>query len=336
MPSYSFAQQVGFVDNMNVASQRFANKTGLGTVVASLMGKAYPGGDYPGKVYYVNNITGASTNDGLTWGTAYDQITTAFTQIAVDQATFASTNRHNRTIVYVQGTQTAYTALGDLPSATDIVGIGAGVYGNGQGIPLIGVTGASGAVNTATVRGTFFYNVQFATGTAAYWCFQTTGPFLRGGFIDCSFLVSGTSTTGGCLNATNSFAGNVIRGCQFSGDSGYPAYGIKLGTGAANNNIIEHNFIGGTTAGIYTASGDDINTVWRDNVIGLSYPGSGGTTYGVQDVGSGGYSIYAGNYVVASDAFAISQNATKRTVGNFVINTTTGAIEVSVTDITTA
>ena len=38
----------------------------------------YPG-DYYGRIYYVNNITGDSSYDGLSWDTPFDEVSTAIT-----------------------------------------------------------------------------------------------------------------------------------------------------------------------------------------------------------------------------------------------------------------
>jgi hypothetical protein len=171
-------------------------------------------------------------------------------------------------------------------------------------------------VSSVTIRGAKFYNLQFSCGAGATWCVDLQGAFIKGGFSNCSFLVSGSTTTGGCLNAALAFAGNLVQHCQFSGDSGHPTYGIYLTDGSINNNIFEDNVIGGTTAAVYVAAGDDINTIWRNNTIGIDYG-----TYGVRDVGSTGLAVYAGNYCIGSTlGLSASTNPTQRCVGNFVVD----------------
>jgi hypothetical protein len=272
-------------------------------------------------IYYVNNITGSSSNDGLSWGTALAQVSQAITKVIAFQAaqSTAALDTQARCIIYIAGTTTGYTALTALAGYTDYIGVGSSAYGNGTSVPVIGTTTGSGiaTLSTPTIRGAKFYNLQFSCGAGATWCVDLQGAFIKGGFSNCSFLVSGTSTTGGCLNAALAFAGNLVQHCQFSGDSGTPAYGIYLvGGGSINNNIFEDNVIGGTTAAVYVAAGDDINTIWRNNTIGINYG-----TYGVRDVGSTGLAVYAGNYCIGSTlGLSASTNPTQRCVGNFTID----------------
>jgi hypothetical protein len=100
----------------------------------------------PGKIYYVNNITGSATNNGLTWASAVDQVSTAIT--LSEAARLASwggatlTNHNLRNTIFVQGTGTAYTSLTELPSFCDIVGVGACPFGDGSGIVVIGTNTA--------------------------------------------------------------------------------------------------------------------------------------------------------------------------------------------------
>ena len=318
MTTYTATQKRYGLNNMNAYAQRAK----LGDLVYNGAGGGYPL-DYPGSIYYVNNVTGSSTNDGLSWATAFDEVSTAITASEVARNVFITAHANNlgiRNIIYVQGTNLPYAALAALPLHCSIVGVGDQAYGNGQGIPVIGTTaaglaGVSGVVTQGTtVRGCEFYNVQFTAGGTSTWCFDCVGSFLRGAFVNCSFLINGSTTTGGCLRAQSSFAGNWISHCQFTGDSGYPAYGIYLTGGSINNNIIENNIINGTTAGVLVAGGDDINTVWRDNTIGLTYG-----TYGVED--SGSYSIWSHNYCIGSTAgMLLNTNPTRRAIANYVID----------------
>ena len=67
------------------------------------------------KTYYVNNITGSSTNDGLSWKNAMDQVSTAVTASEAHRATLTTNNGNVRNTIYVQGTKTAYTLITALP-----------------------------------------------------------------------------------------------------------------------------------------------------------------------------------------------------------------------------
>jgi hypothetical protein len=324
--SYTSAQKLHGLNNMCPWAQRAQ----LGSILYGEAG-GYPL-DYPGKVYYVNNITGSASNDGLSWGTAFAQVSTAVTAVLAFQTAqgTASLDTQARCVIYIAGTTTAYTKLTAIAGYTDYVGVGSNAYGNGTSVPIIGATsGGSGVVSSVTIRGAKFYNIQFTCGGGAYWAVDLQGAFLKGGFENCSFLVSGTTTTGGCLNTASSFAGNVVRGCQFSGDSGHPTYGIYMSNAVHNNCLWENNMAGGTTAALLVAGGDDINTVYRNNTFGFDYG-----TYGVHD--SGNYSLYIGNYCAGSTAGILIDNTpTARAIGNYSIDNGEGhfytTIQVSTT-----
>ncbi len=49
----------------------------LGVYVDGALVQSYP--PTPGRTYFVNNITGSSTNDGLSWANAMDEVSTAIT-----------------------------------------------------------------------------------------------------------------------------------------------------------------------------------------------------------------------------------------------------------------
>ena len=115
--------------------------------------------DRGGRTYYVNNITGASTNDGLSWNSAMDEVSTAITASETfRQLQGTDTNDYIRNRIIVQGTGTAYTSLTALPSYCDLIGLGSEVRGNGSGIARIGsdanTTPASG-VDASAVRGLY-------------------------------------------------------------------------------------------------------------------------------------------------------------------------------------
>jgi len=120
-------------------------------------------GDYYGQIYFVNNITGNSGYDGLSWATPFDEISTAITASeAFRQFPVDATNDYQRNIIYVQGTGTAYGNLTALPSYCDLIGIGANPRGNGSGICMIidNTTEDAIEVGAAGVRGLYMANFQ--------------------------------------------------------------------------------------------------------------------------------------------------------------------------------
>jgi len=312
------------------SSRPFILRKGIATLADLADGGGafgYPG-DYPGRIYYVNNINGLSTNDGLSWDTAFDQVSTAVTASETFRALpSGSTNDYIRNIIYVQGTGTAYTKLTSLPSYCDIIGIGADPRGNGAGIAQI--TGSTSAAIAGASRGLRLYNLQF-TGSGSYYAAAFTVLF-RSWFENCTFVNSDTGgldiTTGG---------GYVVKNCQIGcGDTSFSVTGMRVGTGGTNFNncLIEDCVIYGSTTGFLNAGYLCNGTVIRNNVI------MGGTT-GVDDNSThttiGVLPMYVGNYIWGgSDAMSMSNGSGANTLGNWVSNAGVAAIEETITDITT-
>ena len=210
----------------------------------------YPA-DYPGRVYHVNNITGLSTNDGLSWAQAMDEVSTAITASeAYRQLQGTDTNDYIRNIIYVQGTGTAYTSLTALPSYCDLIGIGADVRGNGSGIARIGsdanTTPASG-VDATAVRGLYLEGLQFQAGSG-YEAFDCADIF-RSKIVDCAFVTN----AGGALapSAGLTFgrsSGLIVDNCHWGGASGSGGafdIGIHVSGTHFHNTIIRHCHITG-------------------------------------------------------------------------------------------
>ena len=249
-----------------VASQRpFRMIKGV-SVLADLADGAgaygYPG-DYPGRIYYVNNITGDDSYDGLSWDTPFDEVSTAITASETFRALpSGSTNDYVRNIIFVQGTGTAYSSVTSLPSYCDIIGIGADCFGNGAGIARIGADAGAydGVDSTVAARGVNFYNIQFQAGNGCY-AFRGTNLF-RSNFVHCCFATNGVPggtpaagvdldiasgvnwydclwnnqssldvqfTVGMTITGTH-FHGCKVEGCFIGGDTG-----VKIGSTVVNS-----------------------------------------------------------------------------------------------------
>jgi hypothetical protein len=129
--------------------------------------------DRGGKTYYVNNITGSSSADGLSWDGAFDQVSTAITASEASRLIHVgtTTNDYIRNTIVVQGTGTAYASLTALPSYCDMIGLGADPRGNGTGIARIGPdadTTPSDGINADAARGLNMYNIQVQAASAKY------------------------------------------------------------------------------------------------------------------------------------------------------------------------
>lgn len=280
--------------------------------------------DFAGRTYYVNNITGSSSNTGLSWANAVDQLSTAITLSEAFRLSQPTNNQYVRNTIVVQGTGTAYSAVSALPNYCDIVGYGANAWGNGTGIARIDGAGAADAI-AGTARGVNFFNMQFIANGNTYW----SGNFvqlLRSSFINCAFMAITANSAGG-LNFSGSSGGLTIMGCKWiSGSAGiYHTLGLQ----ASGNNFdqckIEQNQIGGTTNAIKIASTvtQDEETVFKNNFIGDSGYGS---TLAINDAGNPGYSLYVGNYVIGTTSMTLAHRGTARSINNHCIDGTTGSI----------
>ena len=208
-----------------------------------------------GRTYYVNNITGSSTADGLSWGSACDEISTAIALVVARQATMDTGDEYVRNRIIVQATSTGYANLTSLAGYTDYIGIGADPSGNGVGIARIDGAGAADSVDTgsATVRGPNFYNLQFthsATPGTTYYCFDIAGAMYRARFEHCGFTNGGAA----CFHA-KSCGSIVMDDCQTKQDQFNALYGMLIGstsasTGNFNNCQIKNSYFHGTTAGV--------------------------------------------------------------------------------------
>jgi len=289
-------------------------------------GAGYPG-DYPGRVYYVNNITGDSSYDGLSWETPFAEVSEAVTASETFRALpSGTTNDYVRNIIYVQGTGTAYTALTALPLYCDIIGIGAEVRGTNQGVPRIGAdTGAAnGCVITDTVRGLNIYNIQFQAG-AAKTCFGCTNMF-RSGFYNCSFMTNGAATGNPAygFRAIGAIGSIVMKDCFFGSSASIdtePDIGISLEGTHVHNCHFEGNFICGLTAGVVVAYACIWNwgTIFKSNFIGSA---SQQMAIGIDDnTGTNkAHIMYCGNYIHATAAGTLVSDGTARWIANYEDN----------------
>ncbi len=306
------------------ASKRpFVLKKGI-SVLSDLRdgGAGYPG-DYPGRVYYVNNIHGASTNEGLSWDQPFAQVSDAITASEAWRQLYAdTTNDYHRNIIYVQGTGTAYTPLTALPNQCDLIGVGADVRGHGTGIARISSETSADTVSAAAVRGLNMYNMQF-TGLSSGYAMDLALAF-RSRFENCHFT---NKTTGGIRIVKG--GGLVFKDCIIgAGDSVTCNIGLAVsGTGGAsnfNNCTIENNLIWGAVNGIKIDTYSNNFTVFKNNFI---Y----GATIGVDDNCASSNiqnnAFYVGNYVQSADAFEITNNDGLTTIGNWINEAGTSAME---------
>jgi len=284
----------------------------------------------PGRTYFVNNITGSSTNDGLSWGTAMDEVSTAITASetyrelgGVESGAAVTTNDYVRNTIIIQGTGTAYTKLTSMASYTDIVGLGADPRGNGAGIARIGsdTVAESGVVLSSTVRGLNLYNLQFQAGLANY-CWQHASIF-RSRFENCTFMTNGSATGNptGAFRSTTAMGGVVIDDCLIGGsncsidtepDTGLIIAGTHFHTCIVRDCQI-YGLAGMTVASTVIASW---GSIVKDCIFG---DGSQAMAICINDDQTGGYGhiVYAGNYLLGSGVVMDVEDDGDRCIGNY-------------------
>jgi len=291
-------------------------------------GAGYPG-DYPGRVYYVNNITGLSTNDGLSWEHPFAQIDQALLASETFRITHATSNKTIRNVINVQGTETAYEKMDQDFNEADLVGIGCLRHlGGAAGDVMVSGAGAAAGwamtdllagwdttLNKGGGLGINVYNVHFEA-TGNYFA-ANLEDLLLSSIEDCMFMCSGANSYGG-LNATNNFAGNILRNCHAGGDAGLPQDGFSFSGGVWNQNLIEWNWAHARRYGMYVTNYLQGGTVVRHNDL---Y----GTTYGLYDNSQEttvlGLAHYNWNTCVsAGTGLQVTNGATTRCTGNLTNN----------------
>jgi len=253
-----------------------------------------------GRTYYVNNVTGDSGGDGLSWDTAFDQVDAAFDASETYRLSQTSSNRAVRNRIFVQGTETAYDISNSRLNCCDVYGLGSrGMIGTGlsavvigDGSTAAGITfGAAGFTSLASgggaAVGVNLHNVNFAFG-GAFWGMNVV-DFLLGSLEDVNFVNSGANGNGG-LCCTEHFAGNIMRWCSAYGDTGNLATGFQFTGGVFNSNKIEHCSSSGRTYGWY-------NTDYLQNGSVIKNCVFSGATYGIYDTGGGGAYLSGAVYV---------------------------------------
>ena len=274
------------------------------------------GGYDQGTTYYVNNVTGLSTNDGLSLSAPVDQVSTAITLSEANRLARAAGNTYVRNIIYVQGTGTDYLPISALPNYTDVIGVGAPVNGDGTGIAIIGHAAGTASAAAGSMRGTRWFNIQFLA-SGNFYCFDATVAY-RSGFYNCSFFADTNNVYAGLH--TNGASGLEVFDCHFDGQSGHLVLGIHADAGNFSACTVQNNTIFASTSAILIDSDvHGVGSVVKDNVCAYYTE----CTIGIDDNASGGYIVYAGNYVHGATGVQLTSN-TGRAIGNYVVEGTNG------------
>ena len=200
----------------------------LGVYVDGALAASFP--PTPGRTYFVNNITGASTNDGLSWANALDQVDNAITASEAYRDTMSANNQYIRNQIIIQGTATDYEAVAVSDcSYNDFFGIGADPQGDGVGICVISGANAADAWSaTATMRGNTWYNIQFDASGTSYYAFDAT-TVLRSRWEECAFMGDAGKNEALVAGArfTGSFGGNTMYRCRVGTNWAEPTTGLR-------------------------------------------------------------------------------------------------------------
>jgi len=259
--------------------------------------------DTLGRTYYVNNITGSSTNDGLSWGSPFAQVSEAIAASETYRelgggAPTVTTNDYIPNYIVIQGTGTAYTGITDLGERSFIIGLSAGLMRDGgSGQVRIGASTTDGCDDATNARGNTLYNLQFQGGGDTMYAFRNTSWIQRSRFQDVTFMQAGASLEA-CFYAT-AMSGTIMERCQFTDNqaSTKALYGLQTGGHFSNNLITDCDFYVGSTALLYLA-----NALQTGTVIGPNNRFYGVSAVGAQNActegayGSAGCAFLCGNY----------------------------------------
>lgn len=277
----------------------------------------FPGEGYPGKFYYVNNLTGTSGASGESWGEAFDQVDTAITASEAHQATHvSSSNRSIANYIYIQGTSTIYDGITDTGERSNIVGVSAGtMFDGGSGQVRIGSgTDGDGVLDASNSRGNTWYNLQFVFGASGHYGFSNSAYIQRSRFTECTFMMAANSGTA-CFRAV-AITGTLVERCHFATNaSGQPTYGVTITGQNSDCRWIGNTFAAGSTA-VFNVTGNGVNTV----IAGNYFFSPGGSTDGFKDTSAGSYQLLANNYFAHQDILGdtIDRTNDNYTVGNIV------------------
>ncbi len=229
--------------------------------------------DTGGTTYYVNNITGNDTAEGLSWNSAVAQINQAVTLSEASRLIHVgtTTNDYIMNTIVVQGTGTAYAAVTALPSYARIIGLGATPRGNGTGIVRISGAGAADAM-AGTARGMELYNLQCTQSAAASYYGLNLATCFRSRIENCGFVNNGS----GGIRVVQ--GGSIVMNDVHCGHDTYAQiYGLEVAGGANFNAcLITDSDFWGDTAGVLMSNTSGKETIIKNCI-------AGGGTYGFQD-----------------------------------------------------
>lgn len=276
-----------------------------------------------GRTYYVNNVTGSSTADGLSWNSAVAEVSNAITLSEAYRAIPATANEYIRNTILVQGTATAYTGITDLGEHYNLIGLAPPTYGIGG--TIWNTTTLDGLVrigsDTVSTGGMYDLDGEYSGVYASNIHFQTGGTNPAFGvdelfqcrFDDCGFFYAKDQATAApdawfeIYSAITGLIMNRCTGASNAAPTDRPQYGFHVKTGAdrfTHSRMRDCQWTGSTAAFQVAASvlyGQG-TVIGPDNLFGAF--GHGVCTCGIKDLGvrsevQGGQITYIHNYIDA-------------------------------------
>jgi len=287
----------------------------LGVYVNGALVQSYP--PNPGRTYFVNNVTGSSTNDGLSWANAMDEVTTAITASetyrelgGVEGGAAVVTNDYVRNTIMVQGTDTVYAGIVDLGEEYNLIGLASPTGGRGWmadstcgGVQIGNTTTAGLEGASGDFTGVYISNVQllsydatpiFATATLDQACIEDVGFYIAS---------TATSQPEDAFSITTGCNGTVLRRCHVGNNAqltSRPKDGVHISGAAFRNCLVEYCMFCGSEKAFHIPSSClySDGTMVRHNSLGNH--GHGSCDYGIYDanptgVSSGGHITYEWN-----------------------------------------
>ena len=297
-----------------------------GAVVEGSWNGAFDAG---GKTYYVNNITGSSTADGLSWNSAVAQLSTAVTLSEASRLIHAgtTTNDYIRNRIIIQGTGTRYSAISAMPNYCDVIGLGATPFGNGAGLVAIGSASTAHGLAGST-RGSNWYNLQFNAG-GSYNAVHLTVAY-RTMFELCA--AGGAADNAACDIAWSVVSGSglIMRDCKTLAHAAFPVVGFSMAYAANgyggnfNECLMERCYANASTTG-YRCSGYLSNgAVVHDNIF---YGGTTGLADNSAQTSDNALCFYYNNFASgATTGMSMTNSPERHCMANYSIGNATSSL----------
>ena len=282
-------------------------------------------GQEHGRTYYVNNITGSSSNDGLSWNSPFAQVSEAISASETYRelgggAPTVTTNDYVPNRIVIQGTGTAYTGITDLGERCFIIGLSAGLMrDSGSGQVRIGSSSTDGCDDATNARGNNIYNVQFRGGGDTMYAFRNTAWIQRSYFSYVTFMQAGASMEA-CFYSTN-MSGTVMENCTFADNQGgvRVLYGFQTNGQLTDCQIRDCTFWAGQTSLLELSNSLQTGTVIGPNNMFFGEASTGAKNACTNASYGRGCAMLAGNYFAETGKLTdqISWANTDYVAGNF-------------------